>query len=65
MIANTRKKLHASAISSVMAMLFCGGFLLSGSEFVGFPWGPLAGAVCWVVLGLLVLKMRGKYSVRM
>ena len=48
-----------------MALLFFGGVLMGGSEFVGFPWGPLIGAGCWVALGLMVLALRGKYDVRM
>ena len=63
MTLSMRKKLAASAISCVMAMLFCGGLLLGGSEFVGFPWGPLAGAGCWVMLGLMSFIFKGKYDV--
>ena len=65
MTVSMRNRLKRSALSFTGAVLFCGGFLLSGSEFVGFPWGPLAGACCWVILGLFVLIMRGRYDGRM
>lgn len=65
MIPNTLKNLKPLASRLVMALLFCGGILLGGAEFVGFPWGPLIGSTCWVVLGLMVLRLRGKYNDRM
>jgi hypothetical protein len=65
MTSSMQKRLKLSALSFVMAMLFSAGMLLGGSEFVGFPWGPLAGAVCWVILSLLVLKLGGNNNVRM
>lgn len=57
-------KIKLSAISCVMALLFAGGVLLGGSEFVGFPWGPLAGAVCFVALLLMCNRIR-RYHGRM
>ena len=59
------KKLKASALSSLLVLLFSGGVLLSGSNFVGYPWGPLAGAGCWVALDLMVLALKGQYDVEM
>ena len=53
-------RLKLSALSFVMALLFSAGVLLSGSDFVGFPWGPLIGTGCWGVLGLLVLLLRNR-----
>jgi len=64
MTESMQKKLKASALSIVFALLFSGGILLSGSDFVGFPWGPLAGAGCWVALGLMVFALRGQYDVK-
>lgn len=52
-------KLKPLALSFFMAVLFSAAVLLSASDFVGFPWGPLAGACCWVILSLLVLILRG------
>ena len=65
MTGSMRKKLKASALRIVLALLFACGIILSGSDFVGFPWGPLAGAGCWVALGLLVLALRGQHDVQM
>ena len=48
-------RFKAGILSGIMAVLFSGGILLGGSEFVGFPWGPLAGACCFVILGIIVL----------
>ena len=64
MTGNMQKKLKASILSFILALLFAGGVLLSGSNFVGFPWGPLAGAGCWVALGLMVLALRCQYDVQ-
>lgn len=43
MTASMRKKLHASALSCLMAFLFLGGLALAGSDFAGWPWGQLIG----------------------
>lgn len=58
MISSGRKILQQFS-NFLMALLFCSAVLLSGSEFVGFPWGPLAGAACWLVLGIMALILRG------
>jgi len=63
MTENTRKNLRRSAFNGLMAMLFCGGLVLGGSEFTGFPWGPLLGAACWVALGLMATSGRVKDDV--
>ena len=65
MTENMRKHLKALALSIVLVLLFSGGVLLSGSNFMGFPWGPLAGAGCWVALGLVVLALKGQYDAQM
>ena len=64
MTENMRKKLKASVLSSSLALLSTGGVLLSGSNLLGFPWGPLAGAGCWAALGLMALALKGQYDVR-
>ena len=48
-----KHKVKAVAFACFMATLFTAGILLGGSEFVGFPWGPLIGAACLVVFGLI------------
>jgi hypothetical protein len=62
MTENMRKKLKASALSSSLALLFTGGVLLSVSNFMEFPWGPLAVAGCWGALGLIVSALKGQYD---
>ena len=52
-------KVNCAAFSFLLAVLFSGGILLGGSEFVGFPWGPVAGVACWVALGLIVYAVEG------
>jgi len=51
-------KVKSGAFALLMAILFSGGILLGGSEFVGFPWGPVAGVACWVALGLIVYAVQ-------
>ena len=52
-------RVKSGAFAFLLASLFSGGILLGGSEFVGFPWGPVAGVACWVLLGLIVNKVEG------
>jgi hypothetical protein len=58
----TRKKFKTMLIewclSVLMALLFSGGILLGGAEFVGFPWGPLIGAACFGILGLIAYQSK-------
>lgn len=65
MTESMQKKLKASTLSFLLVLLFSGGVLLSGSDFLGFPWGPLASAGCWLALGLMVLALRGQYDAQM
>jgi hypothetical protein len=48
-----KHRLKVGAFSCLMAGLFSAGILLGGSEFVGFPWGPVVGAGCFVMFGLI------------
>ena len=49
----TKNRLKTAAFSCWMAFLFMGGVAFGGSEFAfpGFPWGPVIGATCFVILG--------------
>lgn len=51
------RKIKAVVFACCMATLFTAGILLGGAEFVGFPWGPLIGAVCLVVFGLIGVRL--------
>lgn len=37
----------------LMALLFTGGILLAGSDFVGFPWGQVIGVGMLVALVII------------
>jgi len=52
-----RQKIKKAIFVCFMSLLLAAGILLGGSEFVGFPWGPLAGAVCLVVFGLIGIRL--------
>jgi hypothetical protein len=60
MIYSQKNRLKAGALSCWMASLFAGGILLGGSEFVGFPWGPVVGALCFVALAITAYFFRNK-----
>jgi len=53
MYAEFMHRLKTGAFSCLMAGLFSAGILLGGSEFVGFPWGPVIGVCCFVAFGTI------------